>query len=78
MKELRTDTGDISSRGIKIMYEKMEIVDTARFIFLVKTENFYYTKLQIDLFGDDSVDANGGKMNDKYTGCGLCHRSDKD
>lgn len=40
MKELRTDTGDISSRGMKIMYEKMEIVDTARFIFLVKTENF--------------------------------------
>lgn len=50
-----TNTDEILSRGMGILSQKMGIVDAARFIFLVKTEEFDYTKWRRDLFGDISI-----------------------
>ena len=41
------NTADTLSRGMEILSQRMGIVDAERFIFLVKTEGFDYTKWQI-------------------------------
>ena len=44
------NTADTLSRGMEILSQKMGIVDAEKFIFLVKTEGFDYTKWQRDFF----------------------------
>ncbi len=44
------NTADILSRGMEILSQEMGIVDAERFIFLVKTEGFDYTKWQREYF----------------------------
>jgi hypothetical protein len=44
------NTADTLSRGMEILSQKMGIVDAERFIFLVKTEGFDYTKWQREFF----------------------------
>lgn len=44
------NTADTLSRGMEILSQRMGIVDAERFIFLVKTEGFDYTKWQREYF----------------------------
>ena len=44
------NTTETLSRGMEILSQKMGIVDAERFIFLVKTEGFDYTKWQREYF----------------------------
>ena len=44
------NTSETLSRGMEILSQKMGIVDAERFIFLVKTEGFDYTKWQRQYF----------------------------
>ena len=44
------NTSETLSRGMEILSQKMGIVDAERFIFLVKTEGFDYTKWQREYF----------------------------
>lgn len=47
-----SNTADTLSRGMAILTEKMGIVEAEKFIFLVKSEGFDYTKWQREYFGD--------------------------
>ena len=44
------NTADTLSRGMEILSQRMGIVDAERFIFLIKTEGFDYTKWQREYF----------------------------
>ena len=44
------NTSETLSRGMEILSQKMGIVDAERFIFLIKTEGFDYTKWQREYF----------------------------
>ena len=44
------NTADTLSRGMEILSQRMGLVDAERFIFLVKTEGFDYTKWQREYF----------------------------
>lgn len=57
---MTSNTADTLSRGMTILREQMGIVEAERFIFLVKTEGFDYTKWQRDYFDNktkDEIDA---------------------
>ena len=51
---MSVNTAEVLNRGITYLLEKMDVVDTENFIFLVKTENFDYTKWQRNYFDSKS------------------------
>ena len=54
------NTADTLSRGMTILREQMGIIEAERFIFLVKTEGFDYTKWQREYFDNktkEEIDA---------------------
>lgn len=57
---MTSNTADTLSRGMTILRDQMGIVEAERFIFLVKTEGFDYTKWQRDYFDNktkEEIDA---------------------
>ena len=48
---MSVNTAETLSRGMNILTEHMGLVEAERFIFLVKTEGFDYTKWQREYFG---------------------------
>ena len=60
-----TNTAETLSRGMAILAEQMGIVEAERFIFLVKTEGFDYTKWQREYFGNKTKEEMDAEM-DSY------------
>ncbi len=57
---MTANIADTLSRGMTILREQMGIIEAERFIFLVKTEDFDYTKWQRDYFDNktkEEIDA---------------------
>lgn len=52
---MRTDTL-IKKDGFDALFEKLDLVETERFIALIKRENFDYTQWRQNLWEDMSVD----------------------
>lgn len=52
---MKTDTM-IRIEGMKALREKLGLVETERFISLIRRENFDYTEWQHDLWKDKSID----------------------
>lgn len=44
-------TAEVLNRGMECLIDNMSVVDAERFIFLIKEENFDYTKWQEKYFG---------------------------
>ncbi len=59
------NTIDTLSRGMEILTRNMGIVEAENFIFLIKTENFDYTKWQRDYFDNKTKEEIDSEMN-KY------------
>ena len=57
-----TSTAEVLNRGMECLLEGMTVVEAERFLFLVKTEGFDYTKWQRSHFGDMTRDDIEGKM----------------
>ena len=57
-----TNTADTLSRGMSILTEQMGIVEAETFIFLVKSEEFDYTKWQRDYFGSKTKEELDSEM----------------
>ena len=53
---IATNTADTLSRGMAILAEGMGIVEAEKFIYLVKSEGFDYTKWQRNRFGNMTKD----------------------
>jgi len=52
---MRTDT-IIKSTGFKALFAKLDIVETERFIALIKRDNFDYTEWRKLLWEDQSIE----------------------
>jgi len=52
---MRTDNG-LRVEAMKLLFEALGEVETERFIYLVKCENFDYTEWQRTLWDDKSLD----------------------
>lgn len=48
------NTAEVLTRGMECLLEKMSIVEAEQFIFLIKSEEFDYTKWQREYFGRKS------------------------
>ncbi len=48
---MSTNTAEVLNRGMECLLGGMTIVEAERFLFLVKTEGFDYTKWQREYFG---------------------------
>ncbi len=48
---MSTNTAEVLNRGMECLLGGMTIVEAERFLFLVKTEGFDYTKWQRQYFG---------------------------
>ncbi|MBR4343345.1 MAG: hypothetical protein IKP88_11705 [Lachnospiraceae bacterium] len=59
------NTSETLSRGMEILTQSMGIVEAERFIFLVKTEGFDYTKWQREYFDNKSKEEMDSEM-DSY------------
>ncbi len=46
----------IRSEGMKVLREKLGLVEAEKFITLIRRDNFNYTEWQKDLWKDKSVD----------------------
>ena len=60
----------IKNEGIKILIDKMGIVETEKFIMLIQKEKFDYTKWQENLFQNMTIDEifnNAANMRKKAT-----------
>ena len=51
---MSTNTAEVLNFGMNCLLERMNIIEAERFIFLVKAENFDYTKWQRDYFDGKS------------------------
>lgn len=47
-------TAEVLTRGMECLIDNMSVVDAERFIFLIKEENFDYTKWQEQYFSGKS------------------------
>lgn len=72
---MMSNTADTLSRGMAALTEKMGILEAERFIFLVKTEGFDYTKWQRTHFGNKTKEELDAEM-DAYFACNP-HSGDK-
>ena len=48
---MSSNTAEVLDRGMECLLEKMSIVEAEQFIFLIKSEEFDYTKWQREYFG---------------------------
>ena len=61
------NTAETLSRGMEILSQKMGIVDAERFIFLIKTEGFDYTKWQREYFDGKTKEEMDAEMDAYFT-----------
>ena len=64
---MTANTSETLSRGMEILTQKMGIVEAERFIFLVKTEGFDYTKWQREYFDNKSKEEMDSEMDAYFT-----------
>lgn len=56
------NTAETLSRGMAVLTEGMGLVEAERFIYLIKSEGFDYTKWQRDYFGNKSKEDMDAEM----------------
>jgi hypothetical protein len=62
---------EICDEGLKILFDKMDVVEAERFITLIKQDKFDYTEWRKNLFEGMSVEEicrNGGEFSKKLRG----------
>ena len=47
---------EICDEGLRILFDKMDIVDAERFIFLIKQDKFDYSEWRKKLWEDESLE----------------------
>ena len=57
-----SNTADTLSRGMEILAQKMGIVEAEKFIYIVKTEGFDYTKWQREYFDNKTREEMDAEM----------------
>lgn len=64
--DARASTVDVLNRGMESLVAHMDVVDVERFIFLVKEENFDYTKWQRQYFSAMTKEQIDKEMDDFF------------
>ncbi|MBR4894933.1 MAG: hypothetical protein IKZ41_00780 [Clostridia bacterium] len=63
---METSAAEVLTRGMECLLEKMSIVDAERFLFLVKTEQFDYTKWQRTYFDGKTREQTDREMEEYF------------
>ena len=61
-----TNTSETLSRGMEILTQRMGIVEAERFIFLIKSEGFDYTKWQREYFDNKTKEEMDSEMDNYF------------
>ena len=60
------NTSETLSRGMEILTQRMGIVEAERFIFLIKSEGFDYTKWQREYFDNKTKEEMDSEMDNYF------------